>query len=180
MKTFSVILAVVLVLFAGCLLSVGGCTPKARGFFGDKPVDRATFERQANQRRGKLEAEAARLAVELATAKKVGDAEGIAAVEAEIAAHEIERRTFNRLYGDGAAELDRQAEANEQVFTTLTAAGDYTAAAMGIPPGISQLGIGMLLAFAARAGWIRLKRPPQLPPNGRSPTPATPDPPVSA
>ena len=76
--------------------------------------------------------------------------------------------------------LNRQAEANEQLFTTLTAAGDYTASAFGIPPGISQLGMGMLLAFGGRAGWLRLKRPPQSPPKPRSAPLPTTDPPVSA
>jgi len=34
MKTYSVILAVVVVLFAALLLSAGGCVPKVAGFFG--------------------------------------------------------------------------------------------------------------------------------------------------
>jgi len=174
MKTYSVILAVVVVLFAALLLSAGGCVPKVAGFFGDKPVDRATFERQAAERRGRLEVDGARLAAELAAAQDLGDVKLVAQTKADIAAHEAERKTFNQLYGDGAAELNRQREANEEIFTTLTAAGDYAGAAFGIPPGISQLGMGMLLAFAGRAGWVRLKRPPQSPPEPRS------DPPVSA
>jgi hypothetical protein len=182
MKTYSVILAVVVVLMAALLLSAGGCVPKVAGFFGDdqKPVDRATFERQAAERRGKLEVAGARLTAELAGAQDLGDAKRIAEVKADIAAHEAERKTFNQLYGDGTAELNRQYEANEQIFTSLTAAGDYAAAAFGLPPGISQLGIGMLLAFAARAGWVRLKRPHATPPKPRSDPPPAPDPPVSA
>lgn len=174
MNKFSVILAVVVVLMTAVLLSAGGCVPKVAGFFGEKLVDRATFERQAAERRGKLEVEAARLAAELAAAQDLGDAKRVAQTKADIAAHEVERKTFNQLYGDGTAELNRQAEANEQIFTTLTTAGDFTAAALGIPPGISQLGIGILLAFAGRAGWVRLKRPHATPSKPRS------DPPVSA
>jgi hypothetical protein len=41
------------------LITIGGCTPKVIGFFGDKPVDRATFERQAAKRRGQLEVQRA-------------------------------------------------------------------------------------------------------------------------
>jgi len=114
MKTYSVILAVVVVLMTALLLSAGGCVPRVAGFFGEKPVDRATFERQAAERRGKLEVAAARLSAELTAAQDLGDAKRIAEVKTDIAAHEVERKTFNQLYGDGTAELNRQYESNER------------------------------------------------------------------
>ena len=151
MKSFSLVLAVL-------VISVGGCSPKVAGFFGEKPVDRATFERQAAERRGALEIERATLTAELAAAEALGDAKGIAKVKADMAVHEAASKTYNELYGQGIDDLDRQAEANEQVFTTLTAAGELGASAVGLPPGVSQLIIGALLGVAGRAGWIRMRR----------------------
>ena len=180
MKIFSVLLAVVVAGFAALLLSAGGCSPKVAGFFGGKPVDRATFERQAAERRGVLEVTKARLTAELAVAERLGDAKRMAEVQADMAEHEAERRTFNQLYGDGAAELDRQREANEQVFSSLTAAGEFGAEAFGIPPGITQLFTGVLLAFAGRAGWVRLKKPPVTPSDPQADPPPADTTPVSA
>ena len=140
------------------LAAIGGCTPKVAGFFGDKPVDRAAFERQAAKRRGELEVRRATLAAELSAAEKLGDSAAIAEVNAKIAAHQAERKTYNDLYGQGVEGLNRQAESNEQMFTALTAIGEYGAATAGIPPGVSQLALGVILAMAGRAGWIRIRK----------------------
>ena len=181
LKRFSIMLAVLAVLLAALLISASGCKPMVAGFFGDKPVDRATFERQAAKRRGELMAERAMLTAKLAAAQGLGDAQEIAAVKADIAVHEAESKTYNEMYGYGIADLDRQAEANEQVFTTLTAATAYGGAAVGLPPGVSQMVIGALLGIAGRAGWIRIKqKKTAAPPDPPSPTspPAPSDAPV--
>ena len=141
------------------LITIGGCTPKVIGFFGDKPVDRATFERQAAKRRGQLEVQRATLVAQLTAAESLGDPGEIANVKSEMAIHEAQSKTYNDLYGRGVEDLNRQTEANEQVFTTLTAAGEFGAAATGIPPGVSQLLFGVVLAFAGRAGWIKIRKP---------------------
>lgn len=180
MNKACVVLAVVVVLFSALLLSASGCGPKTAGFFGDKPVDRETFERQAVKRRGDLELERVVLTARLESLRKLGDDEAIAKLEVDLAAHEAASKTFNELYGNGAADLERQSEANREMFSALTAIGEIGGEAVGIPPGVTQVALGALLAFGGRAGWIRLKRPPQSPPNGRSPTPPTTDPPVSA
>jgi hypothetical protein len=160
MRTRTVIIAGLL-----ALVMLSGCMPKVVGFFGDKPVDRATFERQAVKRRGELEVRRATLVAELAAAEKLGDAVAAAEVNTEIAKHQAERKTYNALYGQGVEDFDRQSESNEQIFATLTAAGEYGAAATGIPPGISQLALGAIFAFAARAGWIKMrKNKPTTPP----------------
>ena len=57
------------------------------------------------------------------------------------------------------------------MFTTLTAAAEIGGAAVGLPPGVSQLIIGALLGVAGRAGWIRMRHgksaaaPPNSPPS---------------
>lgn len=180
MNKASVMLALVVVLFGALLLSASGCGPKTAGFFGDRPVDRETFERQAVKRRGELELDRVVLTARLASLRKLGDDEAIAKLEVDLAAHEAASKTFNELYGNGAADLERQSDANREMFSVLTAVGQIGGEAVGIPPGVTQLAIGALLAFAGRAGWIRLKKTPQSPSNGLSPPPATPDPPVSA
>jgi hypothetical protein len=157
-------------LLAAMLMSIGGCTPRVAGFFGDKPVDRATFERQAAKRRGELEVQRAMLKAKLTAAETSGEPAEVAAVRADMAIHEAESKTYNEFYGQGVEDLNRQAEANEQTFTALTAAGEYGAATAGIPPGVSQLALGVILAFAGRAGWIRI----------RQPKPTTTPPPVAA
>ncbi|MCP4378015.1 MAG: hypothetical protein GY794_17805 [bacterium] len=160
MRTRTVIAAGLLV-----VLMITGCMPKVVGFFSDDPVDRATFERQAVKRRGELEIRRATLTAELAAAEKLGDAVAIAEVNTEIAKHQAERKTYNELYGQGVEDFDRQNESNEQMFAALTAAGEYGATAVGIPAGISQLVLGAILAFAARAGWIKMrKNKPTTPP----------------
>ena len=151
-------------LLAAMLISVGGCTPKVAGFFGDKPVDRATFERQAAQRRGALEVQRATLTAQLTAAENLGDPAEVAKVKSDMAIHEAESKTYNELYGRGVEDLNRQAEANEQTFTALTAVGEFGAATAGIPPGVSQLALGVILAFAGRAGWIRIRQTKPTPP----------------
>jgi len=182
MNKASIILGVVVLLFAALLLSAGGCGPKTAGFFGDdeKPVDRETFERQAVKRRGELERERLILTARVKMLRELGDNEALGKLEIDLAAHEAASKTFNELYGNGAADLDRQDAANREMFSALTAIGEIGGEAVGIPPGVTQLALGMLLAFAGRAGWVRLKRPPQSPPAGRSPPVPTTDPPVSA
>ena len=146
-------------MLAAMMITISGCTPKVVGFFGDKPVDRATFERQAAKRKGQLEVQRATLVAELTAVEALGDPGEIAKVKSSIAIHEAESKTYNALYGRGVEDLDRQTEANEQVFTTLTAAGEFGAATTGIPPGVSQLLFGVILAFAGRAGWIKIRQP---------------------
>ena len=121
-------------LLAAMLMSVVGCTPKVVGFFGDKPVDRATFERQAAKRRGQLEVQRATLLAELTAAENLGDPADIAKVKSAIAIHEAQGNKYNDLYGRGVADLNRPAEANEQTLPPLPAAGEYGAAAAGTPP----------------------------------------------
>jgi hypothetical protein len=153
------------VLVVGLLLLASGCTPKVAGFFGDKPIDRATFERQAVKRRGELEVQRATLTAELSAAETIGDPLAIAEINTEIAKHQAERQTYNDLYGQGVDDFDRQTKSNEQIFTALTAAGEFGATTAGIPPGLSQLALGAILAFAGRAGWIRIRQPkPTTPP----------------
>ena len=182
MNKASIILGVVVLLFAALLLSAGGCGPKTAGFFGDdeKPVDRETFERQAVKRRGELELDRVVLTARLASARKAGDDEALAELGVDLATHEAASKTFNELYGNGAADLKRQSDANREMFSALTAVGEIGGSAVGIPPGVTQLALGVLLAFAGRAGWIRIRKPSQSPPAGRSPPAPTPDPSVSA
>jgi len=146
-------------LAAAVMLGAGGCTPRVAGIFSEEPVDRATFELQAARRRGELDVRKATLTAELAAAEKLGDPLAVAEINAKIAKHEIERKTYNDLYGQGVDGFDRQTDSNERIFTALTAAGEYGAVATGIPPGVSQLALGVLLAFAGRAGWLRMRKP---------------------
>ena len=173
MKRTTVLTAILAVMVCLVLLPAGGCIPKVPGFFGDEPVDAATFERQAVKRRGQLEIEGARLAAELEFAESAGDLKSVAAVKADIAQHDIERKTYNELYGAGVADLERQSAGNAEAFTALTAVGEIGAASVGLPPGVSQTLFGVLLALAGRAGWMNIRKTPTLPPERRSTPPAT-------